>query len=316
MKVSELRSHKRLLDADAIADPSYDEQRAGVSQEAELEPIKNGMSIDVEEYFQVWAFSNSIRPGDWDSFPSRIEESVDTALQLFEEAEVSATFFTLGWIADRHPALIRRITAAGHELASHGYGHGKVTSQTRNEFREDVARAKRLLEDVSGQEVLGYRAPSFSIGAANLWALDVLQEMGHQYSSSVYPIRHDHYGMPEASRFPFRREPGGILEVPMSTVNVLGRNYPCAGGGYFRLVPYSYFRWACRRLNQGEGRPAVFYFHPWELDPDQPRMKNASLRSRFRHYVNLSGMEDDLRSLLSDFAWDRMDRVFVDRPAA
>jgi polysaccharide deacetylase family protein (PEP-CTERM system associated) len=294
-----------------------DQGVAGSPSSAGIEgtPIVNGLSIDVEEYFQVWAFAESTSPSDWHLIPSRIEASIDTALRLFDDAGVNATFFTLGWIAERHGALIRRIVDAGHEIASHGYDHQKVTTLSREQFRQDVVRAKGLLEDAGGSPVVGYRAPSFSIGAGNLWALDVLHETGHLYSSSIYPISHDHYGMPDASRFPFRDGSSGILEVPMSTVNMFGRNFPCAGGGYFRLAPYRYFRWALRRLNQHEGRPAVFYFHPWELDPEQPRMKNISLKARFRHYVNLSRMERDLARLLSDFSWDRMDRVFMDENA-
>lgn len=274
-------------------------------------PVVNAMSIDVEEYFQVWAFARAARKEDWDSFPSRIEQSVDAALELFGAAGVRATFFTLGWIAERHPAMIRRIVDAGHELGSHGYAHDKVTDLTRETFREDIVRAKSILENISGQPVLGYRAPSFSIGESNLWALDLLQEAGYRYSSSIYPIAHDHYGMPRASRFPFRRESGGILEVPMSTARVYGRNFPCAGGGYFRLIPYRYFRWAVRRLNEAEGRPAIFYYHPWELDPDQPRIQGISTMSRFRHYVNLSRMAGRLERLLSDFRWGRMDQIFL-----
>jgi polysaccharide deacetylase family protein (PEP-CTERM system associated) len=273
----------------------------------------NGMSIDVEEFFQVWAFANSINTEDWDSFPSRVEQSVDTALRLFDDAGVCATFFVLGWIAERHPNMIRRIESGGHEIASHGYAHAKVTSQTMVEFREDVSRAKTILEDTSGQEVKGYRAPSFSIGAGNLVALDVLAATGHQYSSSIYPISHDHYGMPEAPRFAHRHGDDGILEIPMSTVNLFGRNFPCGGGGWFRFAPYHYFRWALRRLNEAEGQSAIFYFHPWELDPDQPRVKQASRKARFRHYINLGRMERDLARLLSDFRWDRLDRVFLDR---
>jgi polysaccharide deacetylase family protein (PEP-CTERM system associated) len=272
----------------------------------------NGMSVDVEEYFQVWAFEKSTSRAEWGNFQSRISESLQTTLRLFEEAEVHATFFVLGWIAERHPELIRNIVDAGHEIASHGYAHAKVTSQNSQEFRDDITRAKRILEDTSGCAVIGYRAPGFSIGSDTLWALDILKEEGYLYSSSIYPITHDHYGMPEAPRFSFRPEPDGILEVPLSTVEVFGKNFPCGGGGYFRLAPYSYFRWALKRMNQAEGRPAVFYFHPWELDPDQPRMKNIQLKSRFRHYVNLGRMEGRLRRLLSEFQWDRMDRVFLD----
>ncbi len=269
------------------------------------------MSIDVEEYFQVWAFSNAIKTEDWENIPSRVEQSTDTALRLFSEAGVSATFFILGWIAERHPEMIRRIAAEGHEVASHGYAHAKVTSQSMDEFREDVTRTKAILEHMTGQEVVGYRAPSFSIGAGNLEALDVLQETGHRYSSSINPIRHDHYGMPDAPRFPFFPRENGVLEVPVSTIRTLGRNIPCGGGGYFRLAPYRYFRWAVRRLNESENQSSVFYFHPWELDPDQPRMKDITSMTRFRHYVNLGRMEQDLRRLLAEFQWDRMDRIFL-----
>lgn len=275
------------------------------------EPQRNAMSVDVEEYFQVWALASATKRADWDSLPSRVESSIETVLQLFAQADVNATFFTLGWIAERHPRMIRRIAEAGHEIASHGYAHAKITDQDEAEFREDVSRAKGILEDVSGQAVSGYRAPSFSIGADNLWALDVLHETGHRYSSSIYPVVHDHYGMPDASRFAFRHRADGILEVPMSTAKLWGRNLPCGGGGYFRLVPYQYFRWAIRRLNEFEEQPAIFYFHPWELDPEQPRIKNIPLKSRFRHYVNLSRMEGRLARLLSEFHWDRMDKVFL-----
>lgn len=269
------------------------------------------MSVDVEEYFQVWALSTATSRSDWDSIPSRVGESLETVLRLFDEASIKATFFTLGWVADRHPDLIRAIADAGHEIASHGYAHSKITEQSRQEFQDDVIRAKKVLEEVSGQRVIGYRAPSFSIGSDNLWALDVLHETGHLYSSSIYPVVHDHYGMPEASRFPFRTSPNGILEVPMSTASIFGRNFPCGGGGYFRLVPYSYFRWSIRRLNEVEGQSSVFYFHPWELDPNQPRVKDVPLKSRIRHYVNLDKTEGRLRRLLSDFRWDRMDSTFI-----
>jgi len=286
--------------------PADDMQNAAVMER------RNGMSVDVEEYFQVWAFAGTTSRADWDTLPSRVDESVKSTLRLFDEAGIKATFFTLGWIAERHPKMIRAIADAGHEIASHGYAHSKITTQSRREFRDDVTRAKEILEEVSGQTVIGYRAPSFSIGSNNLWALDVLDETGHLYSSSIYPVVHDHYGMPEAPRFPFRAKPGGILEIPLSTTRIFGKNFPCGGGGYFRLVPYTYFHWATRRLNEVERQSSVFYFHPWELDPDQPRMKNISLKSRFRHYVNLNRMERRLQRLLSDFRWDRIDRVFLD----
>ncbi|MDJ0710583.1 MAG: DUF3473 domain-containing protein [Woeseiaceae bacterium] len=273
--------------------------------------LRNAMSIDVEEFFQVWAFASTTSRDEWGSFDSRVEYSTGVALRLFDEAGVRATFFTLGWVAEKHPQMIREIVAAGHEIASHGYDHAKVTEQTRDEFRKDVTRAKAILEDISGQEVLGFRAPSFSIGADTLWAQDVLHDTGHRYSSSIFPVVHDHYGMPDASRFAYRTE-CGLLEVPMSTIRAFGRNLPCGGGGYFRVAPYRYFQWAIRRLNAAEGQPAVFYFHPWELDPEQPRMSGIPLKSRFRHYVNLRRMERRLERLLADFKWDRMDKVFLD----
>lgn len=272
----------------------------------------NAMSVDVEEYFQVWALAQVVDRDSWSTLPSRVERSVETTLELFAAAGARATFFTLGWIAERHSRLIRKISEAGHEIASHGYAHEKVTGQDREEFRKDISRAKKILEDTSGNEVSGYRAPSFSIGAGNLWALDVLREAGYRYSSSIYPVVHDHYGMPHAPRFAFRSRAGGIIEIPMSTLRLFGRNLPCGGGGYFRLVPYRYFRWAIRRLNDREGEAAVFYFHPWELDPEQPRMKGLPLKSKFRHYVNLGRMERRLARLLADFRWDRMDKVFLD----
>jgi polysaccharide deacetylase family protein (PEP-CTERM system associated) len=225
---------------------------------------------------------------------------------------VKATFFTLGWVAERHPDLIRRILAAGHELASHGFAHFRASDQTPEEFRADVRRTKRLLEDTGGSEVQGYRAASFSIGADNLWAIEVLAEEGYRYSSSIYPVRHDHYGMPDAPRFPHRPVGArGVLELPISTVRFAGRNLPIGGGGYFRLAPYAAFRWALRRVNRDDGMPAVFYFHPWEIDPDQPRPDGLSAKTRFRHYLNLGRMERRLAAMLADFAWDRIDRVFL-----
>ncbi|RME35693.1 MAG: DUF3473 domain-containing protein [Gammaproteobacteria bacterium] len=267
------------------------------------------MTVDVEDYFQVSAFDTHIGRGRWDEQPSRVEANVERILELFEDADARATFFTLAWIAERHPAMVRSIVAAGHELASHGCEHIRVTGQTPDEFRADARRSKAVLEEIGGVEVTGYRAASFSIGQENLWALEVLAEVGYRYSSSIYPVRHDHYGMPEAPRFAFRH-PGGLLEVPVSTVRLMGRNWPCGGGGYFRLLPYRYYRWAFRRLNDREGQPGVFYFHPWELDPEQPRQDDLPLKTRFRHYHNLDGMERDLKRLLADFRWDRMDQVF------
>jgi polysaccharide deacetylase family protein (PEP-CTERM system associated) len=271
----------------------------------------NAMSVDVEDYFQVSAFERHVDRTDWDSLPCRVERNTDRILQLFDDHGVQATFFTLGWVAERYPGLLRRMVEGGHEVASHGYSHVRVTNQSPDEFRADVVRTKALLEDVTGREVQGYRAASYSIGASNLWALDVLAETGHRYSSSIYPIRHDLYGMPEAPRFAFQANGGPMLEVPVTTVELFRRNYPCGGGGYFRLLPYALSRWAMRRVNERDGQSCVFYFHPWELDPDQPRQPGLGFKTRFRHYLNLRRMEQRLARLLRDFRWDRMDRVFL-----
>jgi len=269
----------------------------------------NALTIDVEEHFQVAAFERTIPRVAWDGHDSRVEPSTNRVLDLCALRNVKGTFFVLGWIAERHPALVRRIVADGHELASHGYDHTRIHNFAPNAFRADVVRTKRILEDLAGVAVRGYRAPSYSINAKNLWALDVLQETGHAYSSSVYPIRHDLYGMPEAPRFSFRVRPDAILEIPVTTVRIGGRNLPCGGGGYFRLLPYGAFRWMLNRVNVRDGQSGLFYFHPWEIDPDQPRVTGAPLKSRFRHYVNLDTMHSRLERLLSDFKWDRMDRV-------
>lgn len=271
----------------------------------------NAMTVDVEDYFQVSAFEGVISRADWDSLPCRVERNTDRILELFDRHSIRATFFTLGWVAERYPQLIRRIVDGGHELASHGLSHVRATQQTAKEFRGDIRAAKDLLEDIGGCAVQGYRAASYSVGASNLWAFDMLQEAGYLYSSSVYPIKHDLYGMPEAPRFPFRANGDGVLEIPITTITVLGRNLPCGGGGYFRLLPYTVSRWAMRRVNGGERQPCIFYFHPWELDPDQPRQPGLGLKSRFRHYLNLSRMETRLRSLLRDFSWNRMDAIFL-----
>lgn len=270
----------------------------------------NALSVDIEEYFQVAAFERTIPRDGWSSHASRVEANTHCVLDLFAAHGAKATFFTLGWIAERHPALIRRIVAEGHELASHGYDHTRVHSFSPEQFRADVLKTKSMLEDLGGVRVNGYRAPSYSINASNLWALDVLQETGHLYSSSIYPIRHDLYGMPEAPRFAFRTRPGAILELPVTTVRVGNHNFPCGGGGYFRLLPYPLFRTALRRVNRVDQQPGIFYFHPWEVDPAQPRVADAPLLSKFRHYVNLASMERRLARLLQDFRWDRMDEIF------
>ena len=271
---------------------------------------RNALTVDVEEYFQVAAFDQTIPRQEWDSRTSRVEMNTGRVLDLFAEQGAKATFFVLGWVAERHPGLVRRIVSEGHELASHGYDHTRVHQFTPEQFRADVTRTKAMLEDLGGVAVRGYRAPSYSINRRNLWALDVLQETGHAYSSSIYPIRHDLYGMPDAPRFPFRLKPEGILEIPVTTVRLGERNLPCGGGGYFRLLPYPAFRWMLRRVNETDRQAGLFYFHPWEVDPQQPRVYGAPLRSRFRHYLNLETMEARLRRLLSDFSWGRMDAVF------
>lgn len=275
--------------------------------------IVNAMSVDVEDYFQVSAFASRVARNDWDSFDSRVERNTDRVLAMFAEHGARATFFTLGWVAERYPALVRRIVEQGHELASHGHAHFRVHEQSPEMFRDDVRRTKALLEDVGGVAVNGYRAASFSIGERTPWAFEVLAEEGHTYSSSVYPIRHDHYGVPDAPRFTYRPDERCTLhEIPITTVHAFGRNLPSGGGGYFRLLPYALSRWAIRRVNRIDARPTIFYFHPWEIDPEQPRFSGISAKTRFRHYTNLASMEARLRRALTDFAWDRMDRVFAD----
>ncbi len=274
--------------------------------------IRNAMTIDVEDYFQVSAFAPHISRQEWDSLPCRVERNVDLILGLLDDADVKATFFTLGWIAERHPSIVRMIVDNGHELASHGYGHQRASDLTPEQFHLDVVRAKHVLEDAAGLEVKGYRAPSFSISGRNRWALDVLSETGHTYSSSIYPVQHDHYGAPDAPRHPYRPNgQEGILELPPTTVRFFGRNLPAAGGGYFRLMPYGVSRWLLRRVNRHEHAPCMFYFHPWEVDPDQPRPAGLNTRTRFRHYVNLQHMQGKLERLLKDFPWGRVDEIFL-----
>lgn len=274
--------------------------------------MKNAMSIDVEDYFQVSAFASHIRREDWDTLPCRVERNVDAILGLLDEADAKATFFTLGWIAERHPQVVRRIVDNGHELASHGYGHQRASDLTPAQFRDDITRAKTILEDLGGVAVRGYRAPSFSINQNNWWAVEELHNAGYVYSSSIYPVQHDHYGMPGAPRFPHRPNgDGGILELPPSTLPLMGRNLPAAGGGWFRLLPYAMSRWMLRRVNVRDQAPCMFYFHPWELDAEQPRQSGLTAKTRFRHYINLHRMPAKLRRLLCDFEWDRVDRVFL-----
>ncbi|WP_198372650.1 XrtA system polysaccharide deacetylase [Roseomonas rosulenta] len=280
-------------------------------------PPRNAMSVDVEEWFQVQAFAGVIPRERWEVSDSRVVASTDRILARLAEAGVRATFFTLGWVAERHPALVRRIAEAGHELASHGYGHELVHQIGQARFREDIRRAKVVLEDAGGVAVTGYRAPTFSVGPAiTPWAHRVLAEEGYRYSSSVFPLRHDLYGAPDAPRGPHLPDPEGVPELPMTTLRAFGRNLPCAGGGWFRLAPYPLFRTALRRVNQAEGRAGMFYFHPWEIDPGQPRVAAAPRRARFRHYTRQGSMEQRIVRLLRDFAWGRVDEVFASEIAA
>ena len=273
----------------------------------------NAMTVDVEDYYQVEAFSHQVSLSDWPNYEGRVERNVERLLRLLADHDVHGTFFTLGWIAERYPELIKRIVDAGHELASHGYNHTRVDQQSPDEFRLDTRKTKQILEDLGGVEVRGYRAASFSVSDRTPWAFKILADEGYRYSSSIYPIRHDLYGMPSAPRFAHAPdENSSIIEVPITTVSLLNRKLPCGGGGYFRLYPYAFSRWAMRRVNGKDHQPCVFYLHPWEIDPGQPRMPNLSAKTRIRHYLNLRHMEDRLHRLLSDFAWDRMDRIFLE----
>jgi len=277
-------------------------------------PITNALTIDVEDYFQVSALAPYIPREQWDSRECRVERNVERILLMLDESQTRATFFTLGWVAERYPQLVRAIVAGGHELASHGYGHQRASDLSEAGFSADISSAKKLLEDISGEEVKGYRAPSFSIGEANLWAFDCLARAGYRYSSSIYPIRHDHYGMPDAPRFAHQVR-DGLLELPVTTLRYADRNWPASGGGYFRLLPYALSRWLLQKVNQRDQQPAIFYFHPWEIDAEQPRVAGISAKTRFRHYVNLQYTEGRIKRLLGDFRWGRMDEIFLDAAA-
>ena len=276
--------------------------------------ITNALTIDVEDYFQVSAFAPYISRLDWNNCECRVEQNIDRILLLLDKHQTKATFFTLGWIAERYPNLVRRIVKEGHELASHGYGHERASDQTEDAFFTDINLAKILLQDLSGVEVKGYRAPSFSIGKGNLWAFDSLQKAGYRYSSSIYPIKHDHYGMPDSPRFAYEVR-DGLLEIPVTTLRMFNRNLPSSGGGYFRLFPYALSRWMLQQVNGTDKESAIFYFHPWEIDAEQPRVPGINAKTRFRHYVNIDRMEKRLDQLLTDFKWGRMDQVFLDHRA-
>ena len=274
--------------------------------------ITNALTIDVEDYFQVSAFAPHIARSEWNTRECRVERNINCILEMLARRETKATFFTLGWIAERYPQMVRQIVQEGHELASHGYGHERASDQTEEAFFADIHLAKIVLEDLTGSKVNGYRAPSFSIGTGNLWAFDCLARAGYRYSSSIYPIRHDHYGMPNSPRFAYEVRPG-LTEIPITTLRLLNRNLPFSGGGYFRLLPYALSRWMLGRVNSDDRESGVFYFHPWEIDTGQPRIAGISSKTRFRHYVNIGRMEGRLNQLLGDFKWGRMDHVFPDR---
>jgi polysaccharide deacetylase family protein (PEP-CTERM system associated) len=276
----------------------------------------NALSVDVEDWFQVGAFERVIAKADWDRLPQRVERNADAVLSLFDEAGVKGTFFTLGWVAERYPALIRRIVAGGHEIASHGWDHDRVFTLTPDAFRADLRRAHTAIADAGGVSPTGYRAPSFSIDARTPWAHQVLAEEGYTYSSSVAPLAHDHYGWREAPRFAFRPlTDSDLIELPVTTVELGGRRMAAGGGGFFRLLPYRFSSWAIGRVNRAEQRPAVFYFHPWEIDPGQPRVTAAPLKSRLRHYSRLSAMRPKLLRLLGEHRWGRTDTVAASEAA-
>lgn len=281
------------------------------SQHLDSHSITNAMSVDVEDYFQVSAFEKILPREVWSSLPVRVEFNTYKILQLFEQYNIMATFFVLGWVAERYPNLVRDIVKGNHELASHGYWHQRVHTLNPNEFRKDVLKSKQLLEDLSGIEVKGYRAPSYSINYRNQWAMNILEELGFVYSSSVYPIKHDIYGWPTAPRFMFTSTPGGFIEIPISTYKLGQKNIPCGGGGYFRLFPYQLSKYTIQQVNEKDKRACVFYFHPWEIDPNQPRQQHINFKTRFRHYCNLSGMQNKLERLLRDFNWGTIDNVFL-----
>ena len=271
----------------------------------------NALTIDVEDYFHVQAFAGVISPTDWCHYPMRVENNTYRLLELLERRCIHATFFILGWVAERCPGLVRDIFNCGHEIGSHGYSHQMISRGDQESFRGDISRAKSILEDQIGSKVKCYRAPSYSITSNTLWALQILGELGFEYDSSIFPVRHDYYGIPDAPRFPhyrFLRDGGRLLEFPPSTLRAYGINLPVAGGGYLRLLPYGVTAWAIRRINEKEAQPALVYLHPWEIDPEQPRVA-APWRSRVRHYQNLRSTEEKLRRLLDDFSWASMTEV-------
>lgn len=270
------------------------------------------MTVDVEDYFQVSALERYILRSNWKDYERRVETNTDRILAIFDEKDVKATFFTLGWVAKYHPDLVKRIVSSGHDLASHGWDHRRVTTLSRSEFAIDVSKSKKILEDISGTEVNGYRAPSYSFTLQNDWAHDVLLEQGYIYSSSVAPIKHDLYGIPSAPRFSYKCANGQLIEMPITTTRIMNKNYPCGGGGWFRLYPYALSKWAIDRVNSIDDKAAIFYFHPWEIDPEQPRIEGVNLLTKFRHYQNLGQMQRKLSKLLSEYKWRTVPEVFSD----
>ena len=287
-----------------------------ITANADRDPVRgvvNGLSVDVEDWFQVGAFEDVIERDNWAQLDDRVDRNTRQVLDLFADSRVKATFFTLGWVAQRHGALMREIADQGHEIASHGWDHRRVFSMSREEFAEDIAKARKVLEDASGQQVTGYRAPSFSIDKRTPWAFEELAEHGYRYSSSVAPVTHDHYGWAEAPRFAFRPlRDSPLIELPVTTAMLGGKRVAAGGGGFFRVLPYAFSRWAIRQVNREEGRPAIFYFHPWEIDPGQPRVAGAPIKSRLRHYTNLEKMAGKLRQMIDDFQWGRIDAIAAD----
>jgi polysaccharide deacetylase family protein (PEP-CTERM system associated) len=262
--------------------------------------MKNALTIDVEEFFQVHALSGAVQISKWDEFPSSINENTSIILDILERKNTNATFFCLGWIAERNRQLIKRISDSGHEIASHGYAHQVIYSQDRQTFKEDVKKSKSIIEDITGKPVLGYRAPTYSITDKTLWALDVLQELDFKYDSSIFPVHHDNYGIPDAPRFPYRIEGSSLAEFPISTVKLGGLNFPIAGGGYFRLFPYLLTKLGLKSV-ESQGQPFIFYLHPWEFNPDTPKVEGLSALSRFRTYVNLARTKPRFEKLVTDF---------------
>ncbi|APG62455.1 polysaccharide deacetylase [Sphingorhabdus lutea] len=276
--------------------------------------MRNAISVDVEDWFQVGAFETTISRADWHGLECRVERNIHEILQLFSDHHVVATFFTLGWMAERYPNLMREIAAAGHEIASHGYDHQRVFTMTPDQFIADLRKSRALIEDASQARVTGYRAPSFSIDARTPWAHEILADLGYDYSSSVAPIKHDHYGWPEAPRFAFHPVEGSnFVEIPVTTAVLGSKRLAAGGGGFFRLLPYQFSKWAIDQVNEKDGRPAILYFHPWEIDPDQPRVDNAPLKSKLRHYSRLDAMKGKLARLCGAYEWDLMRNIAAEQ---